>query len=392
MHPTLSIGILGTRGIPNAYGGFEQFAQFLSVGLVERGHKVWVYNSKLHPYQQSNFKGVNIIHCNDWENRIGTAGQFIYDYNCIKDAGTRNFDILLQLGYTSNSIWYSRWPKKPKNIINMDGLEWQRNKYNGLTKKFLKYAERLAAKHANVLIADSIGIQKYIKAEYRKDAIHIPYGANLTKSGNLQYLQSYNINPNKFHLLIARMEPENNIEVIIQGYLASNQNMPLVIVGNYQNKFGLYLRKKYENQKIQFIGAIYDQSIINSLRFYCAVYFHGHSVGGTNPSLLEAMGCGCKIIAHDNIFNRAILNNDAHYFKSAEDIRKIFNNNPNTNELDQFKKNNLQKIETLYSWNRIIESYEHVFVDSLEPKERTRINSVGKEENINVYHDSDTSL
>ena len=125
----MNIGILGTRGIPNHYGGFEQFAQYLAKGLVAKGHIVFVYNSNSHPYQESTWNGIHIIHCNDPENSIGTVGQFIYDYNCLQDARKRNFDILLQLGYTSSSIWYRFWPKKAITIVNMDGLEWRKRCY-----------------------------------------------------------------------------------------------------------------------------------------------------------------------------------------------------------------------------------------------------------------------
>ena len=169
----MKIGILGTRGIPNAYGGFEQFAQYLAEGLVEKGHAVSVYNSSNHSYKQPFWKEVQIIHCPDPENKIGTAGQFIYDLNCLRDAGKRDFDILLQLGYTSNSVWYRYWPKNTINIINMDGLEWKRAKYTKLTKRFLKWAESLAANRADVLIADSIGIRDHIQKEYQKTVVPI---------------------------------------------------------------------------------------------------------------------------------------------------------------------------------------------------------------------------
>src|SRR5688572_18301185 len=175
----MKIGILGTRGIPNAYGGFEQFAQHLAKGLVEKGHKVSVYNSSNHPYKESTWSGVHIIHCNDPENKIGAAGQFIYDYNCLHDARKREFDVLLQLGYTSSSIWYRFWPKRTTNIVNMDGLEWRRAKYNKLTQKFLRWAESLAANHADTLIADSIGIKDYIIKKYQKEIVYIPYGADI---------------------------------------------------------------------------------------------------------------------------------------------------------------------------------------------------------------------
>ncbi len=159
----MKIGILGTRGIPNAYGGFEQFAQYLALGLFRKGYEVYVYNSSEHPYRDKEWNGIHIIHCRDWEKSIGTAGQFIYDYNCFKDAAGRNFDILLQLGYTSNSIWHRRWPRKAVNVINMDGLEWKRSKYNKLTRNFLRLAERWAVKHGDILVADSIGIRDYIE-------------------------------------------------------------------------------------------------------------------------------------------------------------------------------------------------------------------------------------
>ena len=120
----LRIAILGTRGIPNHYGGFEQFAEYLSSGLVQRGHEVYVYNSSQHPYTEKEWNGVQIIHCADPEHKLGTFGQFIYDLNCINDSRKRDFDILLHLGYTSDSIWHWRWPQKTVNMVNVDGMEW----------------------------------------------------------------------------------------------------------------------------------------------------------------------------------------------------------------------------------------------------------------------------
>lgn len=124
----MKIGIPGSRGIPNNYGGYEQFAVSLSTGLVQRGHDVTVYNSDQHPYKEKEWNGVTIVHCKNWEHKMGTAGQFLYDRNCIHDARKRNFDILLHLGYTSDSVWYRHWPKNMVNIVNMDDLEWKRSK------------------------------------------------------------------------------------------------------------------------------------------------------------------------------------------------------------------------------------------------------------------------
>ncbi|MGZ8536729.1 MAG: DUF1972 domain-containing protein [Flavisolibacter sp.] len=371
MKPHLKIGILGCRGIPNAYGGFEQFAEYLSVALVERGHQVSVYNSHHHPYQQKEWKGVQIIHCFDWEKRLGTAGQFIYDYNCFSDARKRDFDILFQLGYTSNSIWYKRWPAKMINIVNMDGLEWKRSKYNQATKMFLKYAEGLAARHSDYMIADSRGIQEYLDLKYKRISTYIPYGSHIIEPGDTTFLNTYKLRPHEYYLLIARMEPENNIEMIIQGYLWSAKKFPLVIVGNAANDFGKYLRKKYEDKSLIFTGAIFHVPTINCLRSYSSIYFHGHSVGGTNPSLLEAMGCYCNIAAHENVFNSAILEDCADYFSSASDIKNIINKEPGIDMLNDRKEKNAEKIRTVYNWNRIVDEYENLFFHSIELKKQT---------------------
>ena len=370
----MKIGILGTRGIPNTYGGFEQFAQYLAEGLVEKGHTVCVYNSSTHSYKQPFWKEVQIIHCADPENRIGTAGQFIYDLNCLRDAGKRNFDILLQLGYTSNSVWHRYWPKNTINVINMDGLEWKRAKYNKFTQLFLKWAESLAAKYADVLIADSIGIRDHIQREYQKTAFYIPYGAEVPESFSISALSKFNLEANKYYLLIARMEPENNVETIIQGYKQSGQHYPLIIVGSTQNKYGQFLLKKYSSVFIQFPGAIYDQGVINALRHFSTIYFHGHSVGGTNPSLLEAMACECNIAAHENVFNKTILTDDATYFSCADEIKNIINHLSYQDAISQYRKNNIEKIKTTYSWDKIINEYEIIFLHASDK----RNNVIGK--------------
>lgn len=360
----MKIGILGTRGIPNAYGGFEQFAQYLALGLQRKGHEIWVYNSSDHPYQENNWNGIHIVHCKDLERTIGTAGQFVYDFNCLRDSRKRNYDILLHLGYTSNSIWYKWWPETCPNIVNMDGLEWKRSKYNKWTQKFLKKAESWAAEYGDILIADSTGIQDHLTKEYRKASVYIPYGADVFESIDVTALYEWNLQPGDYYLLIARMEPENNIELIIRGYLQSAQAYPLILVGSINNKFGKYLSQKYSHANIRFVGAIYDHRVINNLRYFSRLYFHGHSVGGTNPSLLEAMACQCNIVAHENIFNKNILTNSADYFSTEKNIANIIDNPPNEKILEERKRINLEKIKTFYSWEKIIDDYEKVFLSS----------------------------
>lgn len=353
----MKVGILGCRGIPNAYGGFEQFAQYLSEGLVNLGYSVSVYNSHNHPYQEEYWNGVKIIHIHDPENKLGTFGQFLYDYNCIRDARTRNFDIILQLGYTSNSIWHKFLPKDAHIVTNMDGLEWKRTKYSKLVKIFLRYAERLAALNSDSLIADSIGIQKYLQDKYNKKSTYIPYGANLFNNPSFSPVENLNLQVYGYDMAIARLEPENNIEMILEGFSESNVDRPFILIGDYFTKYGIYLKEKFTDERIKFLGKIYDIEILNNLRFSSNLYFHGHSVGGTNPSLLEAMASNGLICAHDNIFNRSILNDDAFYFKTSEDVSQVVSTVEKSEHAVKIV-NNRDKISQHYSWSKIIKSYE----------------------------------
>lgn len=245
----MKIGILGTRGIPNHYGGFEQFAEYLSVGLVKKGHQVVVYNSSDHPYQKSEWNGVTIQHCKDWEGKIGTAGQFLYDYNCIVNARKQKFDVLLQLGYTSSSIWKNLLPKKAIVITNMDGLEWKRTKFSSSVQQFLKKAEKWAVQSSDHLVADSKGIQAYLSEKYQIDSTYIAYGSNLFSDASEKVLESYEVEKGNYNMLIARMEPENNIETILDGVVQSNSGKPFLVIGKTENEFGQYLMSKYKNQK-----------------------------------------------------------------------------------------------------------------------------------------------
>jgi hypothetical protein len=361
----LKIAILGTRGIPNYHGGFEQFAEYFATFLTTKECEVYVYNSHTHPYQEKTFKNVNIIHCYDPETHIGTAGQFIYDFNCIRDARKRNFDIILQLGYTSSSIWHKMLPKSAVIITNMDGLEWKRTKYSKYVQKFLKYAEKLAVLNSHFLVSDSIGIQDYLLEKYKANSKYIPYGADVFSNPDESILKSFDIQPYQYNMLIARLEPENNIEVILDGVVKAKRQTTFLVIGKFDNKFGIYLKEKYKNfQFIKFIGGLYNLDHLNNLRYFSNFYFHGHSVGGTNPSLLEAMASKAFIVANDNIFNVAILNKDALYFNNQNDVAQIIDNE-NRNESQHFLTNNLLKIGTKYSWDTINQSY-YELMKSLE--------------------------
>lgn len=357
----MKIAILGTRGIPNYYGGFEQFAEYFSVYLVNQGHDVYCYNSHNHKFQEKTFHGVNIIHQHDPEYKYGTFGQFIYDYNCIMDSRKRNFDIILQLGYTSNSIWFFLLPKKATIITNMDGLEWKQSKYSWPVQQFLKIAEWLAAKSSDFLIADSLGIQKFLKKTYNKESEYIAYGAHLFANPNEAILEEYKLSKGTYNMVMARFEPENNLEMVLDGVVKSNTNQTILVIGNHQTKYGEYLKNKFkEYSYIQFLGGIYNIDHLNNLRYFSNLYFHGHTVGGTNPSLLEAMASKALIAAHNNDFNRGVLENNAFYFENSDEVANLIQSVKKSDNL-QWIENNFKAIEEKFNWDTINGQYLQYF-------------------------------
>lgn len=331
----MKIAFVSTRGIPNNYGGFEQFAEYISVGLAQRGHDITVYSPKFHPYQHDNYKGVKIKHIYSPETWMGSSvGSFFYDFASLHDALKKeNFDIIYEAGYTSiipAYIWFDvKKRKRPIFTTNMDGLENKRSKFNPIVRRFLDWEEKMAVKYSHYLVADNMGIHDYYKAKYGKESKFLAYGANIHDDFNAEYLKEFGLKPEEYYILIARIEPENNIIMSIEGYLHSKENgrRPLIIVGKTNTPHGKELVKKYENEKnVRFVGGIYDFKKLDSVRHFSRAYFHGHSVGGTNPSLLEAMAAGCFIFAHDNIFNRAVLKDNAWYYPSTSKVSEFLDN------------------------------------------------------------------
>ncbi|MDB5287695.1 MAG: hypothetical protein JWR05_2644 [Mucilaginibacter sp.] len=360
----LKIAILGTRGIPNYYGGFEHVSEYVSEGLVKKGHSVTVYNSHNHPYTANTWNGVEIVHCYDPEYLVGTAGQFAYDFNCLMDARKRNFDVLILMGYTSSSIWGNLYPKNSAIITNMDGLEWKRSKYSKPVQRFLRYAEKLAVKHSQFYISDSRVIKLYLKDKYNIISRYIPYGADLFSAHEREEFDKIEALREDYFLLMARMEPENNIEAILEGFSNSNSKKSFKVLGDTGNRFGKFIINKFErDDRIQFKGAIFDNSAVRSLQNNSYLYFHGHSVGGTNPSLLEAMASEALIAAHNNPFNKSVLNTDAFYFNNATEVRDLVETVQRKDLEKTMVKNNLHKIQFQFNWDRIIDEYDEFILE-----------------------------
>ena len=366
----MKIAILGTRGIPNNYGGFEQCAEYLSIGLVEKEHQVTVYSPDFHPYKDEFYKGVRIIRKASPKYFFGnSATNFIYDYLCFKDAVRKDFDIILELGLITSSLSMIFCNHKKKMIVtNLDGLEWKRSKWNKIVQKITKKLEKYGVKYSDYLIADNVGIQDYIKDEYNRNSEFIPYGAFDIKTPNPTCLKEFGLVPDNYLLSIARLEPENNLEIMFDGYITSEIKTPYFVVGNHLTEYGDFLKDRYRNTGIFFLGGVFNKHHLDNIRYYSSFYLHGHSVGGTNPALLEAMAANTFILAHDNQFNKSVINRNAYYFNSPNALASLLKDKEILKNKIVFAKNNLSRINKAYSWTIIVNQYEAYFKRILDNK------------------------
>lgn len=363
MAKPLNIGIVGTRGVPNKYGGFEAFAEQLAPWLAARGHRVVVYCSHTHSNHEKMWRGVHRIQCFDPEKFMGAAGQFVYDLNCNLHANKQHFDVVLHLGYTSDAVWHFLWNCAAKHVVNMDGMEWKRAKYSSAVKRFLKWSEKSAAQMADCMIADSTAIEEYLKSKYESRMEYIPYPATIPEHFEKQTLAKYGVEAYKYDLIIARSEPENHIEMAIRAKLKADDGIPLLIFGN-ENAYRNKLQHKFSDQVlIKFADAEYNTPAINSVRRYCRFYMHGHSAGGTNPSLLEAMACGCLIFAHDNPYNRGVTGGDAFYFSSEHKLADFMHQAVDVEKAKEIRSANRRKIREIYHPDIICGAYEKLFYE-----------------------------
>ena len=362
----MKIAFLGTRGIPNSYGGFEQFAEYISHGLADIGHEVTVYNPGFYKPEMKKIGKVNIVHIYCPEHSVGALAHYIYDFLCLKHAVKQDFDIIYEAGYATASISYrlKRKGKKPYIITNMDGIEWKREKWNSFTKLFIKYCEGLAIVRSDYIVSDNEGIKSYLDNKYDVDSRFVPNGADLAHNFDYTVLRDLNIEASKFMLIIARIEPENNIDLMMSAYEKAQSAYPLIIVGNHTGKYARTLEAKFRHlENIKFVGGVYDKAKLDALRKAALCYIHGHKVGGTNPSLLEAMAADAYILAYENLFNGSVLLKNASFFKNEEELSMLLRTIVQDRSINEsiFLSNNRKVISDKYSWGKIIQQYDNFF-------------------------------
>lgn len=355
----MKIAILGSRGIPNRYGGFEEMAQQVAPLWVAAGHEVWVYTVSNHPEKTATFQGVRVVHIYNPEPLIGLSGQFVYDLLCTLHARREKFDIYLQLGYTTSALWSFLWPKN-KTWTNMDGLEHQRAKYAGPLSRFLRWSERRAAKRSKILVADNPGIAAYLD-RYSTPKTTIAYGTEVVETTPpVSLLAPFEVAPLSYALHIGRVQPDNHVEEILQAAVLSGTR--LIAVGDYTTPYGQQLFRKYRHHSnLRFPGTLYDKEVLNALRSHCAYYLHGHSAGGTNPALLEALGCGAWVLAHRNPFNASVLNGLGGLWSSASELAALLQERIDLGMRQQKSEEAKAQVRAHYRWDDVAKAYLHSF-------------------------------
>lgn len=355
--------ILGTRGIPARHGGFETFAEHLALYLRDSDTAVTVFCHEESGWRirESDWNGIRLVHVPGLFK--GALGTIVFDLRSTIRASLRR-GLALTLGYNTALFTAAYKLLRVPSIINMDGLEWRRSKWSPAAKAWLYVNERIALRLADHLVADHPEIKNYLCAQGAavEDVAMIPYGGDEPRSSDPTILTKFGLRPFEYSLLIARPEPENSIERIVSAYSASRRPYPLVVLGTYTHAQPFHARVlAAAGPQVKFPGAIYDQETVTALRKHTRLYLHGHTVGGTNPSLVEALAAGSPVLAHDNPFNRWVAGDAAEYFSPDTLETKLTDLLGDERRLALMRDGGKMRFDARFRWERILGEYSALF-------------------------------
>ena len=368
------IYIIGTVGVPACYGGFESLVDNLLDYTPEDVEYTVFCSAKKYERRLDSYKGARLIYL---DRDANGKDSILYDYESMKIAIKEKADIMLILG-VSGCIFlpYIRRAFKGKIITNIDGLEWKRDKWKSYAKWLLHYSEKQAVRYSDIIIGDNKGITDYVQASYSKITAKkrvelIAYGGDQVSPVKDDSLyEKYPFCRAPYACTVCRIEPENNVHVILQAF-ARLPERQLVMVGNWEKSdYGRGLKNQYGAYKnIHLLDPVYEPHTINWIRSNATLYVHGHSAGGTNPSLVEAMNLGLPVLAFDCVYNRATTEEKAVYWKKSEDIVKqieaLFSEEDKelseSRRLSEIAKSMKEAGERLYAWERIASQYNGLY-------------------------------
>jgi len=376
--------VIGSKGIPANYGGFETFVEKLTEGQQNKEIKYHVscLADNSNEFEHNGARCFNVKVPN-----IGAAKAVYYDIAALKESlryikKNRIKDSIIYVLACRIGPFIGYYKKRLQKLggelfVNPDGHEWKREKWNKAIKKYWKISEKYMVKNADLLICDSRNIEKYIKEEYKAynpKTTFIAYGAYVKKS-NLSdsdsrvanWYKEKNINKNEYYLVVGRFVPENNYEIMISEFMKSKTEKDFVLITNVEkNKFYEELKQKTQfdkDKRIKFVGTVYDQELLTKIRENAYGYIHGHEVGGTNPSLLEALATTDLNLLLDVGFNREVALDGAKYFtKESGNLEELINSRLSNEEIRKLSEKAKSRIDKEYSWQKIIDKYESLFL------------------------------
>jgi glycosyltransferase involved in cell wall biosynthesis len=361
----MKIAIIGSRGYPYVYSGYETFIKELVERLVKRDYEITVYcHRNLFKSFPEQVNGIHLVYISTIEKK--SLSQFLHSIQSITHACFRDFDIILVVNSANGPFGIITRLFGKKTAINVDGLEWLRPKWKGLGAKYFYWASRMATKLYDVIITDSDEMQKVYEREFGAKSTVIAYGANIRESENPQLIRQWDLEPDGYYLVVGRLVPDNNADLIVREFVASRSSKKLVIVGDvpYSDAYASAI-KSIRDPRLVFTGYVTDQNVLAELYHNSFAYFHGHEFGGTNPTMLKALAYGCAICALDTVFNREMLRNDEYglFFSKAENslVTLIHRIETEPDTLLGYKRKSRTRITENYTWEKITDQYDELF-------------------------------
>lgn len=363
----MKVAIIGTRGYPYVYGGFETFVKELGERLVKKGIEVHVYCQRdLFEEKPRKVNGIYLHYIPTVPAR--SLNQVIHSFLSIIHATCSAADIILVVNLAAGPMgWIPKIAGK-KTMINVDGLEWLRPKWKGPGAMYFKFAAKLATRLYDVIITDAEAMRAVYLREFNTDSTVIAYGAPAFKKAEQSLLSRFNLKPDEYYLIVGRLIPDNNADLIVKAFSETASARKLVIVGDvpYRDKYAEDL-KKYQGNNIYFTGYVRDSNELMALYQNCFVYIHGHKYGGTNPAMLKAMSNNCAILALNTIFNREMLQNGefgVFFDESQQSVIEQMNKLESEPMLVQSLKDKVSNgLTDKYNWESVTESYHSVMND-----------------------------
>jgi glycosyltransferase involved in cell wall biosynthesis len=352
--------ILGIRGLPASHGGFETFAEYLAIYLLARGWRVTVYCQQdgSGPVFEDTWQDIHRVHIP--VSQKGPKGTIVFDWKATVDAAQHG-ELCLTLGYNTAVFCGVLRANGVPNLINMDGIEWARAKWGRGAKTWFWLNDWAGCWLGNHLIADHPEIKRHLASRVSEEKIAlIPYGAERIQSADVSPVVALELEPGRFLTLIARPEPENSILEAVSAFSRRLRGQVLAVLGNYDESNAYHRAvKAAAGTEVRFLGAIYDKAVLRSLRFHSTAYVHGHQVGGTNPSLVEALGAGNAVIAHDNRFNRWVAGDGGAYFKDVDECAALFDTLlAAPQQLAAMQAASRMRHQERFTWERVLAEYE----------------------------------